>query len=227
MRIISYESARVTMLFPFEEIAPLGGADGKNIVSTIAHKYSFSVFPDMSSSREELDKKGLIFEGGVFEYDGKQVNILRLSVHSDGVNVDANVSDSADMFLSDILLFLRSTFGFREFTSRPKTHYWSIIVVEFDSPMARLINRYQHIANLVHDNVAPHYEDGLPPCGLSRLEFRWDTSKPEIREPGPRFFIERRLNIPFERERYFSGASMRTQDHERALQDMERLIDSE
>jgi len=223
MRVIAYEVARLTLLFPLEEIVPLDGADGKAITAAIGAKYSFSRLPDVSVSREEMNKSGLKFETGLFEVKGKPQNILALAVYNDGVNIDVSVSDTAEAFLDDLLQFLRVTFGFREFTSHPRMHFWSQLVVEFDRNVAKLINGYEKIAESVWGKVAIHYGESLPTCQFGRLDFRWDPSNAATLEPTPRFVIERRTGVPFERERYFCGASMRTRDHEEVLEMVERL----
>jgi hypothetical protein len=223
MRVISYESARVTLLFPFEEVAPLGGADGKAIIAAVGDRYSFSRLPDVSASREDIGKNGIRFENGHFKIENHPPNILTLAVHNDGMNIDAAVSDTAEAFLEDLVRFLRVTFGFREFTSRLRKYFWSQLVVEFDRDVARLINGYEKIAESIRNKVAKNYSENFPICQFGRLDFRWDPSNPAISEPTPRFVFERRMGVPFERERYFCAASMRTSDHQEILEMLEGL----
>lgn len=60
MEIVSFDTGRVTWLFPTEEFIPLGGADGMFIIHKIAERYEFRN-PPGNPTREEIDKNGLKF----------------------------------------------------------------------------------------------------------------------------------------------------------------------
>jgi hypothetical protein len=223
MRVIAYETARVTLLFPFEEVAPLGGADGVAIVQAVAQRYSFARPPDLSVSREEINKTGLKFEDGKFQFEGELVNINNLGVYNDGLNIDASTTERAEAFLNDLVGFLRSDFQFRGFTSHPRKFFWSQVVVEFERPLARLISGFEKFAFIINKTVASIYGPDTPLPNFARLDFEWDRTKNTAPNPVPRFYVERRLGVPFEQERYFCGAPMQTRDHLRVLEELERL----
>jgi hypothetical protein len=42
--------------------------------------------------------------------------------------------------------------------------------------------------------------------------------------PPPKFILERRAGIPFDKERYYSSAPIKTQDHITLLEEIERSI---
>ena len=56
VKIISFESARVTWLMPLEEFAPASGANSPAVVALIAQRYGFSIVPQITS-RDDLKQK--------------------------------------------------------------------------------------------------------------------------------------------------------------------------
>jgi hypothetical protein len=223
MRVISYESARVTFLVPFEEVVPLEGGNGPEIVRGVVQRYSFGKAPDLSVGRDEINKNGLKFESGQFQFEGREVNIQALTVYNDGLNIDAKTTDHGQAFLDDLLSFLRSEFMFREFTSSPRIHFWSTIIIEFDNPVSRLIEGHEKITAALNRSLSQVYSGDIPPCVFSRLDFSSDPTERGSPIPTPRFVLERRGGVPFGQERYHCAAPMRTHEHLELLETIERL----
>lgn len=221
MKIVSYESARVTILFPFEEIVPLGGVDGPTIFANLIEKYDFKIGPDPKRSKEEIDRNGLKFERGRFDFNGNLVNIQELTAYSDGLVVTANTTERAEAFAEQVLSWLRAEKGFREFLSEPRRLFLSLIVVEFDGKLDTLLPAFERISNSISKHLTPIY--GLKnPVDLARIDFEFDRLTENTSQAVPRFTIERRPGVPFSRERYFSGAPMRTQHHIDVLKSIEK-----
>lgn len=223
MRLIAHESSRVTILFPFEEVVPIGGADGKAIVAAIAHKYEFLHLPDLSVGRDELNKNGLVFESGAFDHLGDRSNIHSLKVYNDGVNIDALTTEAAEAFWNELLNTIRTEYGFREFVSHPRKYFWSQVVVEFDNRLSNLLSSYEKIVSKIRSAVAPTYGENISNCWFARLDLRWDSTDRKNPDPAPRFTIERRNGVPFDQERYFCGAPMQTKEHISILEMIESL----
>jgi hypothetical protein len=224
MQLIAIVSARVTLLFPVEEVLPLEGGNGPTIVETVGKRYSFTRLPDLSVSREELNKNGLRFEGGRFEFESIQTNIRSISIHNDGLNVDANTTEAAEAFLRDFIDFLRTNFQFREFASTPRIYFWSQVVAEFQHPLERLISGHDKIEGLINKSLREVHGPEISPAQFARVDFACDATKMRAGFPVPRFFIERRVGTPFDRERYFCGAPMRTRDLLHLLDEIEQLL---
>ncbi len=192
MRVISYESSRVTLLFPLEEFAPPAGADGPAISEAVTKRYSFRRPPNLAVPKEEIEKNGVKFESGKFEFEGKEVAVQLLAVYSDGLNIDANTTDRADAFLDDLLVFLRTEFKFREFSSRPRKFFGSQIIAEFETPLSGLLGSYDKLLSAMKEGTANIYETEVPSFGFSRLDFQMDPTDGQSPRPPPRVIIERR-----------------------------------
>ena len=224
MRVISLESGRVTLLFPFEETVPLGGVDGPVVVNAITEKYNFARPPDLSVPREELNKNGIKFENGRIDFEGGRVNIGSFTVYSDGIVVEANTTERASAFLDELIPWLRSKFGFRDFTTPTKQYFLSQIVVEFDRPIAKLISGYEKMATAINSELSQIYGQIQGPMDFARLDFEFDRATTGLQTPIPRFILERRAGVSFAQERYFAGAPMQTSRHIAVLESIENLV---
>lgn len=60
---------------------------------------------------------------------------------------------------------------------------------------------------------------------LARIDFEYDKVAEKSALVVPKFIIERRQGISFERERYFCSAPMRTRDHVDILEKIEKNLD--
>ncbi len=219
MRIIAYESSRATLLFPLEEVVPIGGANGRQLVDEIKERYQFLRMPDLATIRpQEGAQQGYKFEAGRFE----NANIIEFSIFTDGLVGTASTTEIAEAFLNDLVQWIRERFGFREFTVEPRRLYHSQVVVEFDHKLSNLIPKFQGIISCITARLSPIYKiDTL--VDLSRIDFEWDKTVVTLPVPVPRFIIERRVGTPFDRERFFSSAPMKTSDHVQVLEEIERF----
>jgi hypothetical protein len=102
MRVISFDVARFTVLFPVEEIVPLGGLVALETVSDVMARYKFAKGPDLALSKDELQKVGLKFENGHHIAQGKTAPITSFVMFSDGVVIDASRTDDAEEFWDDL-----------------------------------------------------------------------------------------------------------------------------
>jgi hypothetical protein len=214
MEIVSLESGRVTWLFPVEEIIPLGGADGPNIVATLTARYRFT-HPPANPTREEIEKNGLKFLAGQFDYGDGIANIIEFTVFNDGIVAVSTSTERAEAFLQDIYEFLVAEFKFRPITSRIKKIDLSSIVVELRASLNGLIKGHKT------DRIAEHLnsiDDSDFPVELVRIDFALNKD-PEFRPPHiPRLTIEKRANSAFSQNRYYSVAPLSTEKHLEILQ---------
>lgn len=220
MKIVAFDAGRVTLLAPLEEFIPLGGVDGRDIVQKLAERYRFLRPPNLTATREELDKNGLTFENGLFMFNGMQLPIVAFSAFNDGLVVLSQDTERSEAFLDDVIVWLRSEFNFRAFASEAKRYFSSQLVVEFECPLGGLIAAYDTISTAIASALEPIYK-AKPKMRFARLDFEAEKT-PETPIAIPRFMIERRAGASFESERYFCGAPMRTTDHVAVLQAIER-----
>jgi hypothetical protein len=223
MKIVAYEVSRMTVLFPFEEVSPIGGATNDLIVHNVAERYQFAKLPDLNVSRAELDKTGLRFERGVLKTASSKVNINEFIVFSDGVVLGAQTTEDAEFFWSDISTWLRAEQGFREFTTPPALRFLSQLVVEFEIHLATFIKHFEKISSSVSKILSTIYNTDIH-MDFSRIDLEFDKVGNKSSLVVPKFMIERRVQIPFERERYMCSAPMRTRDHVSVLEGIEQLM---
>jgi hypothetical protein len=223
MRVIAFDTARVTVLFPIEEVMPLGGVIAPDTVNEVISRYNFAKGPDLGLSREELQKIGLKFENGQYNVQGQTAPIVSFVIFLDGVVIDASKTDDAEEFWDDLCKWLIAQKKFRDFTISPARRFVSQIVTEFDTPLSKLINGFDDLTRLVSDRMAPIYDAQIK-LGLARVDLEFDRLSERSSLIIPRFIIERRANIEFSRERYYCSAPLRTKNHVEVLQQIEGAI---
>lgn len=225
MRLIGIDTGRATWLFPLEEIAPLEPLDRGRLTAAIVERYRFKVFPAADTPVEEINKNGAKFQHGVFAFDSRRANITELAVFNDGIVVNANSTEAASAFIEDLLAYVRSNFGFREFTSKVRRVLVSQVIVEFDTRLAALVPIFKKIGTLISEETSQTYDVPIV-MDFGRLDFLFDREKAGINYAAPRFLIERRAGVPFSQERYYCSASMHSASHLRILAEIERMLSS-
>ena len=196
MNIVAFSSGSFIVLFPLEAFTPLSGLNERRTVDAIRERYKFVSSPDMSSSRAELEQTGIVFERGVHETAAGQVAINRLSVHNDGVVVRSNRTEHAEAFFNDVTSWLIEEHECRQV--RQKSLYVSEIVVDFEAPVANMINNSKEIINLLLSHVDKSKE--VKAAAFSALSFEFVTNDSMALA---KFLIERRVGTTVEDERYF------------------------
>jgi hypothetical protein len=224
VKVINYDASRVTCLFPLEEVIPLSGVNDREIVESVGSKYKFLKMPDLS--KDTLAKEGYKFFSGQFAFGGSIFRINDFSIYQDGLVINAPSTDGSEAFIDDVISYMQKEFSFRDFETKPRRYFQSQLVVEFDRSPQHLIEHLDKLTEVISGPLEAIFGMKIP-MKFARLDFDFDKmSKPN---PAPaivqRFVIERRTGIPFERERYFCGAPMRTADHERILREIEGLFD--
>jgi hypothetical protein len=224
MRVVNYDASRVTSLFPFEEVMPLSGANDREIIDAITERYKFLKAPDLA--KDDVAKDGYKFASGQFTFESSAFRLNDFSIFRDGLVINAATTSGSEAFLHDVIVFMRERFSFRDFATKPRLFFQSQIVVEFDRPPEKLLRSLDQIVEIISKPLRETY-DTENPMQFSRLDFDFDRSPgtPPIARLVQRFGIERRVEIPFEKQRFFCVASMRTSSHIAALEAIESLID--
>jgi hypothetical protein len=224
MRVVNYDASRVTSLFPFEEVTPLSGANDREIIEAVGNRYKFLKIPDLA--KDDVAKDGFKFASGQFTFESSLFRLGEFSIFRDGLVINAATTNGSEAFLNDVIMFMRESFSFRDFTTKPRLFFQSQMVVEFDRSPEKLLRSLDQIAEIISAPLKEAYDPAIH-MQFSRLDFDVDRSpgKPPINRLVQRFGIERRLDIPFEKQRFFCVAPMRTNTHIAALEAIEKLID--
>jgi hypothetical protein len=221
MEVIAYENCKVVMLFPLEEVVPLGGVSDPDVVAKVQERYRFTKGPDLKT--DEVAKNGYKFEIGNFQFENATVRIGDFALYRDGIVVNATTTDAAEAFLDDVVSYMRKEFLFREFITEPRKYFQSQVVVEFDRSPAKLIHSFEQIIKSISDRLRETYSLEIP-MGFTRLDIDFDRTQSRASTLIQRVIIERRVGVPFDKERYFCAAPLRTADHEALLSEIERLL---
>lgn len=224
MKIVSLDTGRATWLFPTEEFIPLGGADGIKIVQTVAERYEFKNYLQ-NPTREEVDKNGLKFSGGVFEFEGIRSAIGEFALFNDGIVASSNTTEHSDAFLRDVTEFVIEEFDFRHPISPIKKVFTSILTLEFENAVAALLAKQEALLSLVGNYLnAPLNTDHK--VAVTRLDLSLDD--PAISTNSrPKLVLESRFSVPLSRRRYYSNAAIHTRDHLALLTEIEqRFMDT-
>jgi hypothetical protein len=221
VRIINYDSGRVTCLFPLEEVTPITGINDREIIAAITSRYHFLKSPDLA--KDDIAKDGYKFGSGQHPFGAILFRINDFSIYRDGLVINATATDGAEAFLDDVIQFMQERFDFRDFETEPRRYFQSQLVVEFDRSPARLLTALDDLSYTISGPLEDIYRMDIP-MQFARLDFDFDKMS---KHPAPavvqRFIIERRAGVPFESERYFCAAPMRTGDHIQVLERIENL----
>jgi hypothetical protein len=221
LRIISFDSARVTWLFPLEEFAPATSNPGV-VLAGIASRYNFTRTPTITT-REDIANNGLVFGLGHFQFSGETIGISDFIIYNDGIVAISQKTEWAEAFLEDIFSWVKENFGFRDLSSGIRKMYASNLVADFDSPLSGLISNYEAISGIITSRTITIMRDRKP-MQFSRLDFEVDRRTLDSGQVAlPKFVLERRSGVSFEQERWFSVAPMHTAQHIEVLAEIEAL----
>lgn len=120
---------------------------------------------------------------------------------------------------------LEERFQFRDAITRAKKNYGSGIIVEFEHGLEDYIAALANIEKIVTPvlNASLGVNQSVK---IERLTFAYDqTDVPAAKAQSiGNFVIERRAKAPFSQNRYFCSAPIKTSDHVRVLEEIERAI---
>jgi hypothetical protein len=142
-----------------------------------------------------------------------------LTIYSDGtsVNLQSNTRDAETVLQTTLEIFL--SLGMREPTMPPLHYYLSTIVADFD----------KSLDSLFPPGLLQNISAAMPVHGRAQffaIHFNFDPSTipGRISRINPsQFRIERRLEIPYDQNRYFCQANTTTEKHIELLEQLERM----
>jgi hypothetical protein len=195
------------------------------VIQKVGQRYSFAYTPNLSRPWNEISTEGFKFRIGMFVSDGFKVNINEFTLLPQGLVVDAPGTDEGERFLDDLLEWAKPTLGLRPIQRELKKWFYSQVVVEFDNPMNNLLRNFESLSNNLGMILSDYY-DVDEAVQLYRITLNCDKLKLPSSVYLTDFTIERRLNHPYEEERFISAAPLRTQDHLKLLEELEKTAAS-
>jgi len=209
---IQNTDAQVWWIAIADEIRPVRGIDGPKLAAGVQSMFNFPSPPS------DIKGGGIEFLNGQLA-DG-DILITKLALFTDGINIQVptNTND-AETILQKTLTFLFD-FGIRRPSSEALHFYQSIIIVDFEcslesilpSSLLRKISEVMPIAGEANlFNIATNFDAAKITSG------RWRGINPTV------FRIDRRATAPYDLNRYFCLANMKSSDHIEILKDFEKF----
>jgi len=214
MELIGIALARVVSFLEVPSADPTGRTSMPDGIGKVAAKYSFLKAPQ---ALEEMNfEKGIEFSVG--KLGG--INIDKMTLFGNGIAVDTRSSTKdCAAIVQDFLDFVHQSFGATIRPTRQMT--LSNIIFRSDLKLGRMHPILNRIAELVTENVSRDYGQSIL-LEPSVLMFGADLSQIKL-QPSP-FTIERRADTPFSANTYFSAAPLGTEEHLKALAEVESAL---
>jgi hypothetical protein len=197
-----------------DEIRPVRGVDAQSIASGLQSIFKFASPP------VEIKGGGAEFPNGRMADGDHDILITKLAIFNDGINVQVptNTSD-AEKILQRTLEFAFEI-GIRRPVSEALHFYQSTVIADFESPLENVLP--QPLLNKISkalpiDGVSHFLNIGTNFDAAAIAKPRWRGINPTI------FRIDRRAGVPYDLNRYFSIANMKTHDHVEILKDFEKF----
>jgi hypothetical protein len=212
MEVIGFNGTVITSLFNVSNHD--GARPVVEFAREVVERYKFVTTPKL----EELFSDKTIFQNGVFQ--GAAIDALE--VYRDGVIIRGRCdSDVLDAFLEDVIGWYMTKTGSRRIeTRRVSTSYESTLAVLGSDKMLRTLEPIKEICRGI--SAALEATNGTTaeyvPFGFSLAAD--DTINPGLK-PIP-FRLERQLGSEFDRNIFVSAAPLRTKDHVKLLQALDR-----
>jgi hypothetical protein len=217
MEIASVLLARFYGLFEIVELNRSGTVYYPEVVAGLVERYGFMKYP---TKPEDFDEnKGIEFIGG---RSGKRV-IEKLVILSSGIYLDTGIDTAAseDIWF-ELMEWAVGTLGV-SFTPEIVTRraYVSSLVFRTDVPMLALHPMCAEIGRIATEQVEKNFGRTLnyEPAGIS---IAFDQTLAKIGTAA--FTVQRREGVPFDENRYFSAAPVKTDIHIELLQMWESAI---
>ncbi|MEO7145159.1 MAG: hypothetical protein ABI165_16805 [Bryobacteraceae bacterium] len=216
MELISITLARLVAFLEVQAIDPFGKTSTLDALSNIGSRYSFAKIPQ---SHTELDfQKGVELEVG----KAGNINIDRIAIYANGVLIDTRSStEDCEKILDDLLGFAGEAFGAKIEPSR--RNFISQIVFRSDLRLTLLNPVLAPMAERLSAFVSGELKQSVEyePTGVL---IGPDLS--QIKLAPVQFTIERRTEIPFFANTYFSNAPLRTAGHLELIKQLEDALET-
>jgi hypothetical protein len=216
MELLRFEESKVVYLINVAR--PEGSPYLPEMAHELAIRYNFIQRP---SSIEELLGNVVNFGTGRFE----DVQIDNLSIYGDGVAATAKAPTSKiDGFLDDLLQWAGERFGTVPVNvGKRRRLYESVFIAQAAGDILAPLSALQGLMAAYNELVDGYDYDSANSHRLTGFFFDHDVTSAVVRRPM-RFTLERRTGVPFEDNVFFTTAPLRTDDHLRFLDFVERSL---
>lgn len=228
MKLVSIVLGKAVRLF--RAANPVARTYLPDVVEAFRERYGFLEVPTKLAEYDPT--KGITFGHGKFKVrttesaEGRvseEIVIDSIQIFNDGlvVNTRAFVED-ADLFLDDLIAWAIKKFGYNILDDPPiQRTYASHIEVTFQGSLVPLFNKIGILNKRITTALAS-YGKAPPSYEVSGFSLHCDTTK--LFPPIPTAFtFERRTQHSYTSNLYFSTAPLKTSDHLKVLEEIEKL----
>jgi hypothetical protein len=162
---------------------------------------------------------GAEFQHGRVMEGKRSVIIDKLTVFRDGVVIDTTSStEDCDLILADLHRWAVTAELNLEFAA-PRV-YVSQVVIKLGVDYEKLSPVSAFVSDMIGSKL-DEYGVRSPKYALNSINWHFDQTGYSLLKPGP-FTIERRAEVPFNDNLYFSQAPLKTQDHLEMIKSLEK-----
>jgi hypothetical protein len=209
MELVGIELTKIIQLFYINNTK--AHRPRTEIVAALVERYSFAAAP---ASIEDLTSNKFVFSLGRFRNSG----IDRLEIFPDGIVVAARIpSEELDAFIDDLFLWSHEAFGMEKITTHTiEKIYESHLLVRFEGNVFSFLNALSDVQSELQNKL---FETSGIETKFEQYGFTLAADNSLLGSLKPTFFrLERKLDIPFASDLYFSAAPLKTVDHTSLLE---------
>lgn len=205
MKLIAPEFGQALQLLVMDEIRPLEGVFGPDLIKAMVDRYRFAVVPtDLAVAAAS----GFKFQTGVIALGARKIPINNLDIYNDGVVVNVKHTDDADAVMSDFIRWATEAFRLRAPQTKIPRKFASHVVVEFAVSLDEYLDAFEEIATLFSSALKKAINKELD-MHVARFAIGADPVK-GLPAMQTTLTIERRAGLPFEANRYYVTAPLAT-----------------
>ncbi|HWS90020.1 MAG TPA: hypothetical protein VN282_23830 [Pyrinomonadaceae bacterium] len=218
MRLLSILQARTVAFLEVDELFTRHHILGPEFTPKVAERYGFLKVPE--KLEDFLDEqKGIQFAFG--RWEGTVINQLALYAHGIAVETAAS-TDISEKILHDMLKWGANTLNINYHQDMIKRRaYVSGLLFSTEVSLNALHPKLRGVGERLSTSVANSLGHVFP-YEVTGVFFGYDTT--HTKPNAPIFTIERRADVPFSENKYFSTAPLPTDEHLRLLKDFEAAL---
>jgi hypothetical protein len=196
-----------------------------DVVRAVHQQYGFVKGPE--TARELLPpdpaSQAIVFEHGKLELDGRSIIIQRFEIYSQSLVVHTETSTEDSAAVLENLIEIGRAHKWILGVSGPRQLYLSTLEFRLTTPLDEAFPPARQLADSLVRAMASY---GFPKLATPRLIGLAVQPDPLVEPLHADIRIERRANVSYEDNLYFSQAPLRTAHHVAALEEFDRALAS-
>lgn len=223
MKLISTDLGQVFLPLAMEELRPIyphTEPPPHVLAEKIRERYKFVTLP----SWVDFATKGAKFETGAISIGDREIVISSISVFNDGLIFLTRDTRDSQLIMDDFLAWLAADLNFRKPTSQLVPQFGSHIIVEF-APSVDAALKFTESTRASYQKILNSLYGWTASVEIQRIAMAVDPIHLPRADRYATFSIERRANVPYTANRWFSGAPIPTDMHLQLLSELEANLE--